>query len=344
MSFIVEILVTLLILSVLVTGHEFGHFFAGKLLNFDIEEFSVGMGPKLCGIHKNGIDYNLRSFPIGGMCRFFGEDETPESSNAFRAKAPWKRAIVVAAGPFMNFVMAFILCLVLFWGCGLYDYSRVVVNSVDMGGPADSVGMRPGDEIVSINGKEVDSYEGLRALLDESDPAGFQVEVMRDRERIPLTLQNTFNEEENAVMMGITISYARVRCGFKQGIENSIAYCGQMSSVIFDSLKMLFNGQAGINDMSGVVGVTRIVGEAVELGFASVLSISIMLSVNLGIVNLLPIPALDGGRLLFIIVEWVRGKPIPAEKEGIVHFVGMVLLLGLMAYLVFHDVIVWIGG
>lgn len=344
MNLFIEILVTLLVLSVLVTGHEFGHYIAGRLLKFDILEFAVGMGPRVCGFKKKGIEYNLRAFPIGGMCRFAGEDEAPDSEGSFRAKAPWKRAIVVFSGPFMNFVLAFLISVILYMGWGTYDVNRVIVQSVEETGPAYAAGIQPGDEFVSIGGTKIDSFDSLRSALTASSPDSVTVTVLRDGREMTFSLSDLYDEEAQTVMLGVTITYPLVPDGFFKAVGHSFSLCKEMGSVVFKSLGMLFTGEAGINDMTGVVGITRIVGEAVSYGADSVLSLCVMLSMNLGLMNLLPIPALDGGRLLFIIVEWIRRKPVPPEKEGVVHLIGLVLLFALIIYLVIHDIIVWVGA
>lgn len=344
MELFIEILVTLIVLSVLVVGHELGHYTAGRLLGFDILEFAVGMGPRLCGFKKNGIDYDLRLFPIGGMCRFAGEDETPSGEGSFRAKAAWKRAIVVFSGPFMNFVLAFLIAMVLYMGWGTYAEDRVQVLSVNENSPAAFAGVLPGDELVSINGAAIDSFDALREGLDASSPDNAVLSVLRDGETRELQLTGLYDETEQKPMLGVTITYPLVPDGFSDAVSHSLSYCWEMGTIVFKSLGMLFTGEAGLKDMSGVVGVTRIVGQAVSYGWESLLSLCVMLSMNLGIMNLLPIPALDGGRLLFILVEMVRGKPVPPEKEGLVHFIGLVLLLSLMIYLVIHDITVWVGA
>lgn len=344
MSLFVEILVTLLVLSVLVIGHEFGHYAAGRLLKFDILEFAVGMGPRLFGVKKNGIEYNLRLFPIGGMCRFAGEDEAPDSAGSFRAKAPWKRAVVVFSGPLMNFVLAFLVSMILYLGWGTYDESRVIVQSVTENRPAAAAGMLAGDEFLEVNGQKIDSFDSLRVALDAADPRETAARVLRAGEEKELILTDLFDEEAQAPMLGVTITYPVVPDGFAAALGHSFTFCKEMGLIVFKSLGMLLTGEAGLNDVSGVVGITRIVGEAVSYGWESLLSLCVMLSMNLGIMNLLPIPALDGGRLVFIIVEWVRGKPVPPEKEGLVHTIGFVLLMALIIYLVFHDIKVWVGA
>lgn len=344
MSLLIEILITLLVLSVLVIGHEFGHYAAGRLLKFDILEFAVGMGPRLCGFKKNGIEYNLRLFPIGGMCRFSGEDETPSEEGSFRAKAAWKRAVVVFAGPFMNFVLAFVISMILYMGWGTYDPGRVIVQSLNVNGPAETAGLLPGDELTAVNGARINSIESLSNGLNSGDPGRVTITVLRGGEQKEYTFAPVFDETEQKQMIGVTITNPIVKDSFFAAVPHSLRFCWEMGTIVFKSLGMLFTGEAGLNDMSGVVGVTRIVGEAASYGMDMLLTLCVMLSMNLGIMNLLPVPALDGGRLFFILVEMVRRKPVPAEKEGLVHLIGLALLMVLMIYLVVHDITVWVGA
>lgn len=339
------ILLAILALSVLVMIHELGHFVAGRLLGFTILEFAIGMGPKLVGFKKNGIEYNLRCLPIGGMCRFFGEDEGASDSRCFNAQKPWKRAIVIAAGPIMNFVLAFILGMILFMGWGEYDPSRIVISEVTKSSAAEAAGMEAGDEILSMNGTAITSYDAMKEILTNADPDSLSVQVLRDGDTVDLHLSNlTLNTESGSYQMGVIINYARVKSGFFGAIGQSFSYCGEMTALIWRSLKMLFTGEAGFSDMAGAVGVVQLLGKAAKTGFDLVLSLCIMLSMNLGIFNLLPIPALDGGRLAFIVVEWIRGKPVPPEKEGVVHLIGFALLMVLMVAVTFNDILRIIRG
>lgn len=343
MTIVLQILVTILMLSVLVTVHELGHFTAGRLLGFTITEFAVGMGPRVCGFKKNGIAYNLRAFPIGGMCQFYGEDDGVSDPRCFNAQKAWKRAIVIAAGPVMNFVLAFVLAMGLYMGWGTYDTTQVEVAAVNENSPAMAAGLEEGDRLLSVNGEEVEGVDSLSALVEAAE-GEIALEVRRGREILTLHMTPLYNEEEGRKLVGITISNPRVPNDFFTAVKNSAAYCWDMTGLIFESLGMLFTGEAGVEDLSGVVGVTRVVGVAMSYGWDVVLGMAIMISVNLGIVNLLPIPALDGGRLLFIIIEWVRGKPVPPEKEGLVHGIGFILLMLLMVALIVKDVWQWIAG
>ncbi len=341
---IVRILEALLVLSVLVMIHELGHYTAGRLLGFTILEYAIGMGPKLIGFKKNGIEYNLRLLPIGGMCRFYGEDDGVVNERCFNAQKAWKRFIVILSGPLMNFVLAFVIAMVLLLGWGVADENKVVVQAVGENSPAQAAGLRIEDQFVAVDGQKVDSFETLTAAVTAADAERMEVVVLRDGQEQTLVLSDLYNAEADANMMGVTIAYGTKRVGLLFAIRESAAYCWEMAGLVFKSLGMLFSGEAKIKDMAGPVGIVQILGQAVDSGWYYVLSLCVMLSVNLGIVNLFPIPALDGGRLLFILIEWVRGKPVPPEKEGVVHLIGFGLLMALIVVITFNDILRLIRG
>lgn len=343
MSIVLQILVTLLVLSVLVMVHELGHYTAGRLLGFTITEFALGMGPRVCGFKKNGTEYNLRVFPIGGMCQFFGEDAGVSDPRCFNAQKPWKRAIVIAAGPVMNFVLAFVLAMVMYMGWGTYDGTKVEIREVFPDSPAMEAGLEAGDMVLSAAGVQVNSIESLTEQVDAAQ-GEIELEVRRGRKTLIFTLAPRLDAESGRKLLGLSIGVPRIRDSFFEAVAHSASYCWEMAGVIFKSFGMFFTGEAGFQDMSGMVGVTRMVGQVMAYGADMVVALSVFISVNLGIMNLLPIPALDGGRLMFILIEWVRGKPVPPEKEGIVHLVGFVLLMVLMVALVVKDVWQWING
>ena len=339
-----HILEALLVLSFLVMFHELGHYTAGRLLGFTIVEYAVGMGPKLVGFKKNGIEYNLRALPLGGMCRFYGEDDGVADERCFNAQKAWKRFIVILAGPLMNFVLAFLIAIALLLGWGVADESKVVIQSVNDSSPAQAAGLLPGDTFVSVDGKTVVGFDGLTAAVTAADRDHMEVTVLREDREETFVLSDLFNAEANANLMGVTIAYGTKRVGVGYAMKEGAAYCWDMAGLVFKSLGMLFSGEAGLKDMAGPVGVIQILGQAADSGWYYVLSLCVMLSVNLGIVNLFPIPALDGGRLLFILIEWVRGKPVPPEKEGLVQLIGMGLLLVLIGVITFNDVLRLIRG
>ena len=341
---IVRIIEALLLLSVLVMIHELGHYTAGRLLGFSILEYAIGMGPKLAGFKKNGIEYNLRALPLGGMCRFYGEDDGVVNERCFNAQKAWKRFIVILSGPVMNFVLAFVLAVILLLGWGVTDETKIIVQGISENSPAQAAGLQIGDQFVTVDGKPVDSMESLTDAVRGADPNRMKVVVLRDGAEETLVFTNLFNEEKGVNFMDTTIAYGTKRVGLGYAIGEGAVYCWEMAGLVFKSLGMLFSGEAGLKDMAGPVGIVQILGEAAKSGWYYVLNLCVMLSVNLGIVNLFPIPALDGGRLLFILIEWVRGKPVPPEKEGMVHLIGFGLLMVLVVVITFNDVLRLIRG
>ena len=336
---VLRVIEALLLLSVLVMIHELGHYTAGRLLGFTILEYAIGMGPKLVGFQKNGIEYNLRALPLGGMCRFYGEDDGVADERCFNAQKVWKRFIVILSGPVMNFVLAFVLAVILLLGWGVADETLVLVQSINENSPAQAAGIEIGDRFLTVDGKAIESMDDLIDMVHAADANHMEAVVLRDGREETVILSDLYNPEADANMMGVTISYGTKKVGLLYAMGEGAAYCWEMAGLVFKSLGMLFTREATIQDMTGPVGIVQLLGQAAESGWYTVLSLCVMLSVNLGIVNLFPIPALDGGRLLFIIIEWVRGKPVPPEKEGLVHLIGFGLLLILVAVITFNDVL-----
>ena len=340
----VSILKALLLLSILVMIHELGHYTAGRLLGLTILEYAIGMGHKLVGFKRNGIEYNLRALPLGGMCRFYGEDDGVADERCFNAHKAWKRFIVILSGPLMNFVLAFVLAVILLLGWGVDDESKIFVSEVGEGSPAQAAALQVGDRFLSVDGKPVESYEALTSAVAGADANSMQVEILRDGQQVSLVLTDLYNEEKGANLMGVSLVFGTKKVSFGYAIKAGAEYCWEMAGLVFQSLGMLFSGEAGLKDMAGPVGIVQILGKATESGWYYALNLCVMLSVNLGIVNLFPIPALDGGRLMFILIEWVRGKPVPREKEGMVHLIGFGLLMILVVVITFTDVMRLIRG
>ena len=340
----VSILKALLLLSILVMIHELGHYTAGRLLGFTILEYAIGMGPKLVGFKRNGIEYNLRALPLGGMCRFYGEDDGVADERCFNAHKAWKRFIVILSGPLMNFVLAFVLAVILLLGWGVDDESKIFVSEVGEGSPAQAAALQAGDRFLSVDGKPVESYEALTSAVAGADANSMPVVILRDGQQVSLVLTDLYNEEKGANLMGVSLVFGTKKVSFGYAIKAGAEYCWEMAGLVFQSLGMLFSGEAGLKDMAGPVGIVQILGKATESGWYYALNLCVMLSVNLGIVNLFPVPALDGGRLMFILIEWVRGKPVPREKEGMVHLIGFGLLMILVVVITFTDVMRLIRG
>ena len=375
------ILLAILGLSVLVITHELGHFLMGRWLGFTITEFSVGLGPKLFGIKGKQTEFTLRALPIGGSCRFYGEDQEIQDDRCFNAKPAWKRFFVVLAGPLMNILTAVVLSFVLLLAYGANGtYSQeeyLYVQEITPGGPAEKAGMETGDILLSVNGETFTDYYGFKAAIDKADVKGVTVTVLRGaevkvsetkngrvtenrtevsggEERI-LTVQNILDQETGNKLIKITIVryptwMTAETYNVWQAAYKAVPYTWDLAKSVYQSLWMIITGQAGFRDMAGIVGTVDYMSDAMAQAGSTSGTVSVFLvfmaliAVNLGIVNLLPLPALDGGRLIFLLLEMIRRKPVPPEKEGLVHLIGMIALLLLILALTISDIIRCFGG
>lgn len=338
MTTFLSILAALLVLSVFVVVHELGHFVAGRLLGFTVLEFAVGMGPAILKKEKNGITYSLRAFPIGGMCRFYGEDEEAKDGRSFASHPVWKRIIVVAAGPVMNILTAILFAVVSLMSYGVYVDVPTVQELSSETAPAAVAGIEPGDVLYAINGDVIESYEETSELILGASGAEMTITVQRDGELVDFIVRDFYNEAEGRNLIGITYGYGRERYGLFKAIGSSFRYVWDIFVEMARFIGSIFTQGVQAGDVVGPVGTVTIIGQAVRTGFETVLYLAVLISVNLAFMNLLPLPALDGGRLVFLVIEAIRRKPVPPEKEGMVHFAGLVLLMLLMVYLTVSDV------
>lgn len=339
------IILFIIIFGIVVISHELGHFLLAKAGGIHVVEFSVGMGPTLLNFQKGDTRYSLKLLPIGGACMFEGEDglnqEDEGSSGAFPNANVWKRISTVAAGPIFNFILGFIIALAM---VNMIVIRDPVATEVLEGGAAMEAGLQDGDRIIALNGERVYLYEEI--LLFNVLYRGGEVELVyeRDGQRYTTLITPKYSEENGRYMLGFSnadfvelqgtdaLRYAWYE--MRYNVKNT-----------YKSLGMLFSGQVSRKDVAGPVGIANMVGQTYEqarqYGWRDVLvnmmNITLMLSVNLGILNLLPIPALDGGRLVFLFVEVIRGKPIPPQKEGMVHFIGLMFFMLLMIVIFFND-------
>ncbi len=344
---IVSILLFIIIFCVIVVAHEFGHFILAKSNGIHVVEFFIGMGPTLLSFTKGETKYSLKLLPLGGACIFEGEDglntkEGEVTEGAFQNAPVWARFATVLAGPLFNFLLAYVLSVILVSNTGVL---LPVVTSVQEGSNAEAEGLQVGDRIVKMNGKSIHLYQQvyLNSLLNV-DGKPFEIVYERDGEKHTITVTPTFDEEANRYLMGISTG-EYLECNALQNFQYALYMMNFEVEMTFKSLSMLVTGQLSLDDLSGPVGIVKIVDdtytEAKVYGTSTVvlsmIEIALLLSVNLGVMNLLPLPALDGGRLIFLLIEAVRGKPIPPEKEGIVHLAGMAALMILMVVVMFND-------
>lgn len=313
--------------------HEFGHFIAAKSVGIKVNEFSIGMGPKIFQRQKGETKYSVRVLPIGGFVSMEGEDEDSQDPRSFNRAKPWARIITVAAGAIMNFVLAVIVLIIVSYNIGIP--TTTVLDTIE-NSPEERVGILSGDIIKSINGVEVDDWNSIVDRVGNSNPEDeMVVRVIRDGETLDFTLKPTVSEEDNRVIIGIMPKYEK---SISAAIAGGLSETSHMFQIMFNFIKMIFRGQVKTGDLTGPVGVIYTIGEAAKYGLINLLYLMGFISVNLGVFNLFPLPALDGSRIVFILIELIRGKPINPEKEGYVHFIGFILLMLLMIVVTYTDI------
>lgn len=345
---VISILIFLLMFGVLVISHEMGHFLIGKKSGIRVKEFTVGMGPVLFKTEKGETTYSIRLLPFGGACIFDGEDGVEAADGVvdehlFQSVPVWSRIATLFAGPFFNFVLAFICALIVvsFSGTDLPEIHEVMEGSA-----AEEVGMQPGDKIVKIDGMKIHLYRevSLNSVMN-MDGSSMNLTYERNGQQYDVVLTPKYSEEDARYYMGFA-GGTYIECNFLQTLKYSVYEIQYWMRYTVKSLGMLISGKIGVDSLSGPVGMAEFVGDTYEevkpYGISSVLltmlNLMTLLSVNLGIMNLLPLPALDGGRLVFQFVEVVRGKPVPPEKEGFVHMAGLVAFMILMVVVMYNDI------
>ncbi len=338
-----------LIFGLVVVAHEFGHFLLAKANGIRVIEFAVGMGPKLLHFKKGETEYCLRLLPIGGACIFENEDELGGTGDrvyeegSFPAANVWARISTVVAGPLFNFILGFFLAFIIVWFSGS---DRPVINGLIEGYPAQEAGIEPGDVITHMNGERI--YLAREIYINMYINKGKDMTLVYERDGVSYetTVSPKYSEEDGRYLIGFQGYGEYVDCKNSNIFPYTyyeVRYC--LKSTL-KSLGMLITGNGSKDDVSGPIGVAQVIGdiskqaEPYGMGVVAInlLNITLLLSVNLGVMNLLPLPALDGGRLVFLVIEAVRGKPIPPDKEGMVHFAGFVALMILMVFVMYNDI------
>lgn len=331
------VLLALLLLGVLITAHEAGHFLAARACGIEVEEFSMGMGPKLLQRRsRRGTLITLRLLPIGGFCQFYGEDREPGDNSCFNSKPVWKRAVTVASGPLMNFVVAMLVIVLYMSAMGL---ETVVPRVALVEDNAAQAGLRIGDELLTVNGAQIETTNDVTRAIAQSGGEPVTLGIGRAGETVELTIAPFYDAEVSRYRLGFTFDQERVRVSLLESIPFSFQYNVECVKAIFDALRgLIFHGE-GVQDVTGPVGTVYVIQEVTQEGGIDVyLRLIALISVNLGVMNLLPIPGLDGSRLLFMLVEAVRRRPISREIEGRIHFAGFCLLMLLMVVLTYKDI------
>ncbi len=340
-------LVAVLIFLLLIVIHEFGHFIIAKLFKVKVNEFAVGFGPKIFKFQGKETLYRFNLIPFGGYCAMEGEDETSDDPRAFCNAKAYKRFLIVAAGAIFNLLLGLIIVAIIV--CSSHLVGTTKVHSFRENAVSVNSGLQVGDKIVEINGRKMFTtndimYAFTAVNADQNGKTKLDMTVVRDGKKVPLNVE--FNYETDNGINYIVLDFSFI--GEEKTVLNVISstfkttfsYC----RTVWFSLIDLISGRFGISAVSGPVGVTTTIGQAAKMGLMNILPIMALITVNLGIFNLLPVPALDGGRLLFIFFEMITGKKLSKKYEGVIHAVGLVLLLLLMALVTFKDIWSLIAG
>ena len=339
------ILAALLMLGVLIMLHEAGHFFSARLSGMAVNEFAIGMGPKLWSRRgKSGTLYSVRAFPLGGFCLFYGEDQEVDDPRAYNRQPVWKRILSVICGPLMNFVAAILIATAFFAILGQYVQVPTVGTLLE-GAAAQEAGLLEQDEILAINGQAVASPGDVVAIVGQNREQTLHMQIRRGGEDMTLEVTPRYMEAYQSYMIGIVFGWAQRPQPVGTAFVTSLEVCKEASTMLLKALRdMVFRGE-GIEGMTGPVGTINLIQEETRTGgLPAFLNLAVVISINLGVINLLPLPGLDGSRLLFLLVEGVRRKPINRNIEGMIHFGGLVLLLGLMAVFTYKDIVALFTG
>ena len=340
----ISIIIAILIFSIIILFHELGHFLLAKANGIKVNEFSLGLGPTLFGIQKGETKYSIKLLPFGGACMMEGEEEDSSDNRAFYNKSVWARMSVVFAGPLFNFIMAYIFAVILILCIG---YDKPVVNDVIEGYAAEEAGIQNGDEIIKMNNKSIHFYReiSLYSLFHSGETV--DITYKRDGEKYHTTLEPKYDEETGRYLYGFKSSGQRTKVNIFKSLTAGFHEVRYWIYYTLQNLKILVTGGYSINELSGPVGIVSTIGDTYTqsvqnsgyyYAFLNMVNWIILLSANLGVMNLLPIPALDGGKLLTFIIEAIRRKRIDPEKEAFVSFIGIILLFGLMIVIMFNDI------
>jgi regulator of sigma E protease len=343
-----QVAIFLVMLAALVVFHEFGHFVFAKRFGVTVEEFAVGFGPRIASVTRGGTAYSLNALPLGGYCKMLGEDTADDGTanpGNFQHKALWQRIVIIVAGPVFNLALAVIVFAFIGTFIGVPKGATNVIASVLPGTPAAKAGLQSGDEIVAFNGAPVKSGDELIDAIHRQIHKPVTVDVRRGSAIMHFSLVTMSKEQQGKVvgLLGFAPVFEIARTNLLEGVAWGFTAVGDsISAQVVGIAGAISNHDA--SGISGTVGVARVVIQAEKMGLFYVLFLAAQLSVVLGLFNLLPIPALDGGRLAFLAVEGVRGRPVDPEKEGLVHLTGFALIMVLFVFITYHDIMQWISG
>lgn len=346
------LLATIFVLGLLVFVHELGHFLVAKRAGIKVERFSLGFPPKMIGKKIGETEYCISWLPLGGYVKMAGEE--PDAAQVtgapyeFMSKPIWIRSLVVVAGPVMNYLLAVLLIWGIFFlgGRTEVDENQIVVGTVMPGSPAEKAGIKPGDKIMAVDGQAVKTFDEMREKIYAKVEKPVEVTWLRDGREMRATIvtfkDKSRNEKGQPVAVGrigIGQAFRLYKVGFFEAARLGVVTSWDMAALVGQFLYRLIIGQESFKSLGGPVFIAQIAGESAHRGFADLLMFAALLSVNLALLNILPIPALDGGHLLFLFIEKLRGKPLSLKQRAVIQQVGFAFLILLIVFATYNDIL-----
>ncbi len=349
-----NIVIAILLLGILVAVHEFGHFIVAKISGMYVEKFSIGVGPKIASFQKGETEYVFSVIPAGGFVSVrgvTGEDDEHanlEDPRLFQNRPIIHRILFTIAGPLMNFIFAIALLMASYMALGIEVpnyHSPAIIDQVTKGEAADKAGLKKGDQILTMDEKTISEWNNVDDIMKEYDSGSIEITFLRNHEVLNTTLSPSYNETLNRHAIGvqkrIEKNHKEVTLG--EAWNQSVVITARMSTLILNAVGDLITRKTAVNDaeggLSGPVGIVNAIDNSLEQGIWNVITLMSLFSINFGLLNMLPIPALDGSRFLFLVIEGIRGLPVSTEKESLVNFVGFVALMLLMIYVTYNDIL-----
>lgn len=331
-------LIAVVMLGLIIFVHELGHFLTAKLFKMPVSEFSIGMGPQVFSVDTKNTAYSFRAIPIGGYVNIEGMEIGSEVENGFSSKPTYQRFIVLFAGVFMNFLMAFILLFAIAKINGRIEYdTNAIIGGLVKGGANEQI-LKVDDKILELDGKKINVWTDISKITKASqNKEEISALIERNGKEENITLKLTKDEENNRIVLGISPKYKKIDLSTTESLDFAK---NSFNSIFTDTIKgffTLFSGKASLKEISGPVGIFKVVGEVSKFGWVSIISLCVVLSINIGVLNLFPIPALDGGRIIFVFLE-LFGIKINKKWEEKLHKSGMILLLFFILMISVNDV------
>ena len=338
LSAALPVLLVIVGILLIILVHELGHFVSAKLLGVQVNEFAIGFGPAIAKFQKGETKYAVRLLPLGGFCAMEGENEESDNPRAFGRKKVWRRIVIIAAGAVCNILLGFILALAVF--APQPDFQTTTISGFVKDAKSYETGLRAGDKIMKVNGRRIFTVSDLSYVLGTDGDGKFDMVVRRDKEKVRLggIRFDTRKAQDGRTEILVDFGVETVKNSFFTTIRESAMRTVSFARIIWMSLLDMITGKIALSEMSGPVGMVQAGAQAASSGVSDMIGFLCIITINLGIFNLLPIPGLDGGRLLFLIVEGIRRKPVPPKYEGLIHAAGLVLLFGLVIVVTFKDI------